>query len=184
MSNTPLPVPASDAPLGPAARTGNTAFATSIALLLLRLFLGWAFIYHGSQKLFGAFGGKGLDAFAHTLHMPAFLPPTAWAALAAGSEFVCGILIFIGLLARFASIPIICVMLVAIATVHGQFGFATSFKDGKTLIGYELNLAYITLCTTLLLTGPGLISLDALFFRRGLWAKGAQPLANPGTRSA
>jgi putative oxidoreductase len=64
MNNEPLPNTVSAAPLGPAARTGNTAFATSLALLMLRLALGWTFIFHGSQKLFGAFGGHGIDAFA------------------------------------------------------------------------------------------------------------------------
>jgi putative oxidoreductase len=177
MSNAPLPISASDAPLGPAARTGNTAFATSVALLLLRLALGWCFIYHGSGKLFGAFGGPGLEGFSKFLHMPSFMPPIAWAGLAAGSEFVGGLLVFIGFLTRLATLPLIGVMLVAIATVHGKVGYGVQG-------GYEYNVALITMAAALLIAGPGIVSLDALLFRRGLWAKGAQPLANPGTRTA
>lgn len=180
MSNTPLPVPASDAPLGPAARTGNTAFATSIGLLLLRLALGWTFIFHGAQHAFGAFHGPGIEGTAGmfaTMGLPSFLSPTAWAILAGYGEFLGGITIFLGLFARLGTIPVVITMLVAIATFHGPKGF--SLGDG----GYEYNLNLIAMATVILLAGPGLISLDALLFRRGLWAKGAQPLANPGTRT-
>jgi putative oxidoreductase len=169
-------------PLGPAARVGNTAFATSVALLLLRLALGWTFVFHGSQKLFGAFHGPGMEGFAAHLSMPGFLPPMAWAYLAAGSEFVGGLLIFLGLLTRLATLPVIGVMLVAIATVHGANGFAGFFDEKGLHVGYEYNIALITMAGALLVAGPGLVSLDALLFRRGLWARGAQPLDQPARR--
>ena len=43
---------------------GNTAFAVSVALLLVRLALGWTFIFHGAQHAFGAFDGPGIQGFA------------------------------------------------------------------------------------------------------------------------
>ncbi|HVS70024.1 MAG TPA: DoxX family protein [Phycisphaerae bacterium] len=164
------------APLGPAARVGNTAFAMSVALLLLRLALGWAFVFHGSQKLFGAFDGPGIAGFAKYLHMPAFLPPVAWAYLAALAEFGGGALVLIGLLTRLATIPVLIVMFVAIATVTGAGGYSLPR-------GYEYNVALIAMAAALLIAGPGIISLDALLFRRGLWARGPQPLDQPLRRA-
>src|ERR1035437_4156464 len=111
-------------PLGPGELQGNAAFATSVALLLLRLALGWTFIYHGSQLCFGMFEGPGIQGFATGLEgMPTFMSPTAWAYLAAYSEFLGGVSVFLGLLARLGTLPIIGTMVVAIATVHGPQGF-------------------------------------------------------------
>ncbi len=172
-------------PLGPTARQGNTAFAMSVAILIVRLMLGWTFIYHGSQKLFGAFGGPGIDAFAQVLagmHLPAFLPVKGWAYLAAGGEMVGGVSVLLGLLARLGTIPIIVTMLVAIANVHGKNGFGGFFDPAKGMqTGYEFNVNLIAMCVAVLVAGPGLISLDAVLFRRGLWARGPQPLNNPVT---
>jgi putative oxidoreductase len=146
--------------------------------LLLRLVLGWTFIFHGSQKLFGAFGGHGIEAFADGLAqmgLPGFLPPIAWAYMAACGEFFGGTAVLLGLLARLGTIPIIVSMLVAIAKVHGKNGFS-----GQG--GYEFNVALIAMCLVVLIAGPGLVSLDALIFKRGLWARGPQPLSEPGRR--
>ena len=176
MSTTPgsqLPL-SSPAPLGPVARTGNTSFATSICLLVLRVFIGWTFFFHGSQKLFGTFHGPGIQAFSTMVHLPV-LSPILWAYIAACGEFFGGVFIFFGLLTRLATLPIIVVMLVAIATVTGRNGFSLP-------MGYEYNVAIIAIVVGLLIAGPGMISLDALLFRRGLWARGPQPLANPATR--
>jgi putative oxidoreductase len=156
------------ASLTPTARQGNWAFANSLGLLVLRLVLGWIFFYHGAQKLFGAFGGMGMNGFTPFIasqHLP-LLPAAAWAWMAACGEFFGGVFVFLGLLTRLAAIPIIVTMLVAITTVTGQKGFA----------GYEFNLALIAMSVTLILSGAGLISLDALVFKRTLWSRGPQPL--------
>ena len=161
-------------PLTPTQCQGHWAFANSLALLALRLMLGWVFVYAGSQKLFGAFGSKiTMEGFANMLHLPV-LPSIVWAYLAAGSEFGCGVLIMLGLLTRLAAIPLIVTMLVAITTVTGSKGFA----------GYEFNLTLIAMAVALILTGAGLISLDALLFRRGVFACGPQPLDQPEKRVA
>ena len=162
------------APLTPARCQGHWAFANSLALLALRLMLGWVFVYHGSQKLFGAFDSHiTMEGFAGMLHLPV-LPPIVWAYMAAGSEFGCGLLIMLGLLTRLAAIPLIITMLVAIATVTGGKGFS----------GYELNLTLIAIGVALMLTGAGLISLDALIFKRSIFACGPQPLDQPEKRVA
>ena len=169
----------SPTPLGPGELQGNTAFVTSVALLMLRLALGWTFIFHGSQKLFGCFGGPGIENFAQMMGgmgLPGFLPPIAWAYMAALGEFIGGITVFVGLLARLGTLPIIVVMVVAIATVHGKNGFSMEH------MGYEYNVNLIAMCLTILLAGPGIISIDALLFKRGLWARGAQPLGGAQQR--
>lgn len=170
------------APLTPPQLQGHTGFATSLALLLLRLTLGYVMFFHGAQKMLGWFGGKGIEAFAGAaaLQQLPVLPPIAWAWMAASAEVFGGILLMVGLLTRLATLPVIVTMVVAILTVHGANGFA-GFRDPVKGMqaGYEYNLVLITMATALLLTGPGLISADAFLFRRGLWARGPQPLENP-----
>src|SRR4051794_21084813 len=119
--------------LGMGEAAGNTAFATSIALLMLRLALGWTFFFHGSQKVFGLFGGSGLETFAEHLKgmgLPRFLPPYAWAILAGYGEMVGGALVLLGLFARVGTLPIIVTMIMAIAKVHGPNGFS-GFSEPK-----------------------------------------------------
>jgi putative oxidoreductase len=171
-----MPQPSSSPPT--ASGSGNFSFAVSLALLLIRLSLGATFIYHGGQKCFGWFGGSGIEGFSHFLasqHLPV-LPSVVWAWMAAGGEFGGGVLVLLGFLARLASIPLIVTMLVAIATVTGGKGF--SMLEG----GYEVNVAFIAMAAAILLGGPGLVSVDAFVFRRGLWARGPQPLGNPEPR--
>ncbi len=155
---------------------GNFSFALSMALLLLRLALGATFIYHGGDKCFGWFGGMRVEEFSHHLHLP-LLPEMAWAWIAAGAELGCGVLVLIGFLARLASIPLLVIMLVAIATTTGHKGFNS--HGG----GYEDNLMLIAMAAMILLVGPGLVSVDAYVFRRGFWARGPQPLGNPEPRA-
>jgi putative oxidoreductase len=180
MSTPPMPPLPTTAPLGPAARTGNTAFATSVALLLVRLMLGWTFIFHGLQHALGLFDGPGIKGFSETLsHMPlpSFLPAAAWAYIAAYGELLGGLSVFFGLLARLGTLPLLATMFVAIANVHAHKGFSS--QNG----GYEYNLNLIAESVLILIAGPGLISLDAFLFRRGFWAHGAQPLDHPMTRT-
>ncbi|MCL2647802.1 MAG: DoxX family protein [Phycisphaerales bacterium] len=161
-------------PLGPQALTGNAAFAMSVALLFLRLALGWTFIFHGLQLTIGAFGGLGVNGFAeHMPAMPAFLPKIVWAYLAAYGQLIGGISVMLGLLARLGTVPIIVSMVVAIVTVHAPSGFDIQHRP---TVGYEYNMNLIAMALAILLAGPGLISVDALLFRRGLWARGPQPL--------
>ncbi len=155
---------------------GNNSFAISLALLLVRIGIAWVFVYHGSQKVFGAFGGPGIDGFAaHLNHLPV-LPPIAWAWMAALGELLGGLFVGIGLLARLATLPVIVTMLVAIATVHGKNGF------GLQNSGYEYNMVLIAMAGAILLAGPGLLSVDAFLFRKGLFSCGAQPLENPSPK--
>ena len=117
-------------------------------LLLLRVWLGVVGVLHGSQKLFGAFGGPGIKGFAgflDTLHLPA---PTASAYAAALSELVGGLLIALGLWPRVAAIPVAFTMLVAWLTAH-KGGFFAQAGGGE----YPLTLAVAAL--VIAIAGPG-----------------------------
>jgi putative oxidoreductase len=162
--------PAASRPAG----SGNSGFATSLALLVLRGALAWIFIFQGAGKLFGAFGGPGIDHFAQYLQgMPGFLSPTGWAILAGSGELGGGVLLALGLFTRLAALDLIVVMLVAIVQVTGHNGFGLAHG------GYEYNMLIIGVNSALVLTGGGLVSVDAMLFKKGLWARGPQPLGTP-----
>lgn len=119
-----------------------------LAHLILRVSVGWIFIFHGSQKLFGAFGGHGVGGFAKwlsSIQVP-FSEVSAW--LASGAEFFCGLALVFGIYARWATLPLIVVMLVAIIYVHGVNGFDIAQK------GFEYNFVLIAALLTIFLQGP------------------------------
>jgi putative oxidoreductase len=130
-----------------------TATFPDLSKLLLRLAAGASFVFHGSQKLFGAFGGSGIEGFTKfigSLGIP-YAEVNAW--LAAGTEFFCGIALIIGFFARLASIPLIVVMGVAIYSVTGKKGF--NIVDG----GFEYNVTLIALLLSIFLSGSGKYSI-------------------------
>lgn len=134
----------------------STNTPTNIALLLLRTILAVVFIYHGSQKLFGAFGGPGIDNFAGWLASMNIPLPTFNAYMAASTEFFGGIALLIGLFTRLVAIPLTITMIVAIVTVH-----ANAFSAQNNGMEYPLTLAFVLIAIILL--GPGAFSLDANF---------------------
>ena len=76
------------------------------ALLLIRLMIGIVFVFHGSQKVFGVFGGHGVEGFAaylSSLNIP-FPLLNAWAA--ALTELLGGIALLLGMGVRIAAIPL------------------------------------------------------------------------------
>ncbi len=119
--------------------------AVNVALLAVRVVAGVIFAAHGSQKLFGAFGGQGLEA---TVTMRGVIGYPV-----AVGEFFGGLGLILGFLTRFSAASLIVVMLGAIATVHGKNGFFMSAG------GFEFNLALIGLLLPTLIAGPGSYSL-------------------------
>ena len=128
-------------------------------LLVLRLVVGFTMAAHGTQKLFGWFGGYGLAATGGFMEQLGFHPGKRAAFLAGLTETVGGVLLALGAATPLAAALIIAVMLVAVATVHLAKGFFNS--NG----GFEYNLVLAAAAWTLAFTGPGAVSVDALFGR-------------------
>ncbi|MEB0108835.1 DoxX family protein, partial [Pseudomonas sp. MH9.3] len=83
-------------------------------LTILRIFVGVIFAAHGSQKLFGWFGGGGLAGTAQFMESVGLAPGTLMALLSGGTEFFGGLALIIGLLARPAALGLSVLTLVAI----------------------------------------------------------------------
>lgn len=124
--------------------------AVNWSLLLVRIAVGVIFMAHGSQKLFGAFEGMGLEKTVQMLGTPL-------GHLVAIGEFFGGVGILFGFLSRFSAAANIVIMIGAIVTVHGKNGF---FLDKH---GFEYNIALIGLLIPIFLCGPGLYSIGQFF---------------------
>jgi putative oxidoreductase len=123
---------------------------------LLRLVLGGLFIGHGAQKLFGWFGGHGLEGTGQFFEGSLGMRPGKHHALAAGlGETGGGTLVLLGAATPLGSAALIATMLTAINRVHLKNGPWVS--DG----GYEYNLVLIAAALALAETGPGSPSIDA-----------------------
>ena len=125
-----------------------------LAVLILRLFLGFAFMMHGSQKLLGAFGGGGIAGVAGMLSKLGLEPSQILAWVLSITEFVGGVCVFLGFLTRFWAAGLVIDMAVAIFKVHMANGFFASRN------GFELPLAFGVMALVILLTGSGSLSVD------------------------
>ncbi|WP_416637987.1 DoxX family protein [Pseudomonas sp. OHS18] len=123
-------------------------------LTILRVLVGITFMAHGSQKLFGWFGGYGLAGVAQWMESIGLAPGYLMALLAGSAEFFGGLALVIGLLVRPASAVLAITMLVAIFSVHIGNGFFMANN------GYEFALALLAATLALLVEGAGRLSLD------------------------
>ena len=139
---------------------------SDIALLLTRIFVGGIVFAHGAQKLFGWFAGYGFNAtadyFVETIGLPYL-----FAVLIILAESVGMIVLVLGLFSRILSASVILIMLGAIITEHGQFGFFMNWSGSQAGEGFEFHLAIIALATVIMLQGAGFYSLDSYLLRKG-----------------
>jgi putative oxidoreductase len=136
--------------------------ALSTGLLIGRLILGLSMTAHGSQKLFGWFGGHGLAGTAGFLESIGYRPGRLFATAAALGEVGSGLLVALGLFNPLGEAIMISVMLVAMMMAHWQHGFFATDN------GIELPLLYMAGAVALAFTGPGAYSLDAALGLNGL----------------
>ncbi len=153
----------------------------NLGRLLLRLVVGGFLVGHGTQKLFGWFGGHGLDGTAQSMESLGLRPGRRHALAAGAAEAGGGALLAAGLATPLAAASITSVMLTAMRKVHLKNGPWNS--DG----GYEFNVVLIAAALALADLGPGAWSLDAAFDseRRGArWAFAALGAAALGSAAA
>jgi putative oxidoreductase len=122
--------------------------------LILRLVMGGYFIGHGTQKLFGWFGGHGPDATGQFFESIGLRPGKQHALAAGAAEAGGGTLVALGALTPLGSAAIVGTMLTAIQRVHAKNG------PWVTEQGYEYNLVLIAAALALAETGPGSPSID------------------------
>ena len=135
-------------------------------LLFARLIFGGLMAAHGSQKLFGWFGGYGLAGTGGFFESLGFRPGRLFAAAAGATETTAGLLLALGLFGPIGGALMLSVMVVAMVTVHWHNGvFATNN-------GVEMPLLYAAAAVALALAGPGAYSIDAAVGLGAFWTPG------------
>ncbi len=129
------------------------------AALVLRVPVGIILAAHGAQKLFGWFGGYGLEGTSQWLASIGLGPGLLMALLAGSAEFFGGLALALGLLTRPAAVVTAFTMLVAIFSVHVEHGLFISNN------GYEYALALLAATVALAIQGGGRFSVDGILVK-------------------
>ncbi|BDU39815.1 DoxX family protein [Vibrio nigripulchritudo] len=131
-----------------------TLSTAGFSTLALRIPVGIILMAHGSQKLFGWFGGYGLEGTGQWMASIGLAPGVLMAFLAGSAEFFGGLFLILGLLTRPAAIVTAFTMIVAIFSVHFENGLFLSNN------GYEFGLALLAASVSLAISGSGKLALD------------------------
>ena len=130
-----------------------TGWFTWLPPLAVRIVVGWVFLWSGWEKL------HALPRMIQNFREWGIPAPELLTPLASGIEFAGGLLLLVGLFTRLASIPMMIVMLVAIASA--KWGDVDSLE---TLLGFE-EVSYFVMFGYLAVAGPGPLSLDHLVLK-------------------
>jgi putative oxidoreductase len=151
-----------------------TVSSQDVGALILRVGTGLVLAAHGTQHLFGWFGGPGLDGFARLLQPLGYESPRLFALIGGLSEVAGGLLLILGLATPLGVAAAVGMMINAVIALHLPFGFWQSAGDLAVLLGLAaVAVAFI---------GPGGYSLDR---RRGWVHGGVRPaLAGIGLGTA
>ena len=122
--------------------------------LISRLVLAYGFYWPAMQKVNNI---EGISQWFSSMNYPF---PTLNAYMAAGTETIGFVLLFLGLGTRLIAVPLMIVMIVAITTVH----LGNGFEAGNN--GFEIPLYYLIMLISILISGPGRISLDAIIKKK------------------
>ncbi|MDP4106395.1 MAG: DoxX family protein [Bacillota bacterium] len=129
----------------------------ALGLLIIRVIVGLYYSAHGARKAFGWFGGNGPEKTGAFFEKIGIKPGKTMALFAGIGEIIGGILFAFGFLTPLSAVLIIVPMIVAIKTVTHKNGM---FSDTG---GIEYNVILIVIALGIVLSGPGSISLDALY---------------------
>lgn len=124
-----------------------------LGVLLIRIMIGLVFVFYGTQKLFGWFGGYGIKGTGGFFESFGIKPGNLVAAVSGIFELVAGVLFILGIFLPLGATLITIIMIGAIAKVHGAKGFS------NTAGGYEYNVMLIIVAIGLALIGPGMYSI-------------------------
>jgi putative oxidoreductase len=127
--------------------------------LLARVTIGLLFVGHGTQKLFGWFGGGGPEGTGQFFEQAGLRPGKRNALAAGAAEAGGGLLFAMGAATPLAAAAVSGSMITAIKTVHWERGIWTSGG------GYEYNLVLLAAVFGLTENGPGSLSVDAVLGR-------------------
>ncbi len=132
----------------------------ALALLLLRVAMGTAFVVHGAGKV-----GWPNVSLGHAMHWmgPKSDIPALFQGLAALAEFGGGMALIFGLLTPLAALGILCTMAVAYLKVMQPMG-APFVANKPGVLSYEIVAVYATAALVFLTVGPGILSLDYVVF--------------------
>ena len=131
-----------------------------ISTVPLRVGAGVIFMAHGAQKLFGWFGGYGLEGTGGWMESIGLTPGYLMALMAGSAEFFGGLLLVLGLLVRPSAAVLAITMLVAIFAVHFENGLFMANN------GYEFGLSLLVISAALAIRGAGSYSVDRIIQQR------------------
>lgn len=127
---------------------GRKLTATDLPKIILRVIVGAVFVYHGMLKVVN--GMEGFVMYVGALGIPF---PRIGSYLVMVTEILGGVALILGIFARWATLPLIAVMIVAIIKVTGKNGFNVFDK------GYEYNLVLIACLIVIFFQGSGRFSI-------------------------
>lgn len=127
---------------------GRKLTATDLPKIILRVIVGAVFVYHGMLKVLN--GMEGFVTYVGALGIPF---PRIGSYLVMVTEILGGVALILGIFARWATLPLIAVMIVAIIKVTGKNGFNVFDK------GYEYNLVLIACLAVIFFQGSGRFSI-------------------------
>lgn len=123
-----------------------------LSLLIARLIAGLVMFPHGTQHLFGWFGGTGLSSFVQ------YLGPLAY--LVSIGEVFGSLALILGVMSRFSAASLVVIMLGAIFIGHIHHGFFMNWYGTKQGEGFEYHLLMIALLLVVSIAGPGRFSVS------------------------
>lgn len=131
---------------------------------IARLTLGLVMFPHAAQKVFGWFGGYGLeatyDAFTTKLGLPAVLAATVIIV-----ELCSSLMLIAGAFTRLAAAGIMAIMIGAVVTSHVGNGFFMNWNGTQAGEGFEYHLLAIALAIIIVIVGGGALSVDRLIMK-------------------